>query len=104
MEKAADALKSAAVTWPYERYAYVKFGYDRTIGSYLSSKNTNFQKWIDPVMTHVQSYYYHDTLPTRIKFKYDHAKTLYRDEDLPSTKSLYTWSEYGQKDNDPKVD
>ena len=69
MEKAADALKSAAVTWPYERYAYVKFGYDRTIGSYLDSKNTNFQKWIDPVMTHVQSYYYHDTLPTRIQFK-----------------------------------
>ena len=67
--KAAAAKTSASTSWPKERYAYVKFGYDKTMKSQLSTENTEFNTWIDSVMTHVQSHYRHPTLPTKIQFK-----------------------------------
>ena len=69
LEMGAMALTSAAVTWPSERYAYVKFGYENTMKAQLDSDGTTFATWIDGVMTHVQSYYQHPTLPTKIQFK-----------------------------------
>ena len=60
---------SAAVTWPTERYAYVKFGYENTLKAQLSSDGTSFAPWVKSVMTHVQSYYRHPSLPTKIQFK-----------------------------------
>ena len=68
-ELAADAAASAAVTWPSKRYAYVKFGYDNTMKAQLEEDGTSFSEWIDSVMTHVQSYYQHSSLPTQIQFK-----------------------------------
>ena len=60
---------SGATTWPSERYAYVKFGYDNTLLTQLTSDGTTFATWIDSVMTHVQTYYQHSSLPTQIQFK-----------------------------------
>lgn len=54
---------------PPKLYAYLKFGYDTSIKQQLSQDGTNFNTWIDSVMTHVQSYYRHSSLPTRIEFK-----------------------------------
>ena len=68
-ELAADAAASAAVTWPEKIYAYVKFGYDNTMQDQMENDGTTFNKWIDGVMTHVQTYYRHGSLPTKIEFK-----------------------------------
>ena len=68
-EKAADALASKAVTWPSKLYAYVKFGYDNTMKAQLAKDGISFGDWIDKVMTHVQAYYNHQSLPTKIMFK-----------------------------------
>ena len=68
-EALAGALASAAVAWPLNLYAYVKFGYDNTMKSQLESDGISFGDWVDSVMTHVQTYYQHLTLPTKIMFK-----------------------------------
>lgn len=56
--------------WPKSVYAYLKFGYDNTFAYQIWRKQkTTFKKWIDSVMTHVQTYYRHKSLPTKIEFK-----------------------------------
>ena len=68
--QSAKAYSTAGTTtWPSERYAYVKFGYDNTLKNQLTSDGTTFAAWIDSVMTHVQTYYKHSSLPTQILFK-----------------------------------
>ena len=68
--QSAKAYSTAGTTtWPSERYAYVKFGYDNTLLNQLTSDGTTFAAWIDSVMTHVQTYYKHSSLPTQILFK-----------------------------------
>jgi len=104
LEMKATLQASSAETWPNERYAYVKFGYDRTLKNQLESENTNFATWIDSVMTHVQTHYRHPSLPTKVQFKYDVTETIYKNQDMPSTNSLEAWSKIGQEDADPKVD
>jgi len=104
MELEADAETSAAVTWPRERYAYVKFGYDKTMKRQLDSDGKSFSTWVDSVMAHVQAHYRHSSLPTKIQFKYDTTETIYKDLNLPSTDYLNNWSQYGQDDADSKVD
>ena len=69
LEAEVTAKTGAAMTWPSERYAYVKFGYDNTMKTQLEEDGTSFSEWIDSVMTHVQSYYQHSSLPTQIQFK-----------------------------------
>ena len=64
------ALKTgAANTMPPKLYAYLKFGYDTSLKQQLSQDGTSFNTWIDSVMTHVQSYYRHSSLPAPIEFK-----------------------------------
>jgi len=104
MELEADAQTSAAVSWPRKQYAYVKFGYDKTMKKQLKKQGTNFATWVDSVMTHVQQYYRHYTLPTKIEFKYDTSETIYKNLRLPNTDFLNNWSQYGKDDADPKVD
>merc|ERR1711997_858093 len=71
------AKTGAAMTWPSERYAYVKFGYDNTLKNQLASVGKSFNTWVDSVMTHVQAHYRHSSLPTKIQFKYDKSETIY---------------------------
>ena len=68
MELEAEAETSAAVTWPSERYAYVKFGYDRTMKTQLDGEGKTFASWVNSVMAHVQAHYRHSSLPTKIQF------------------------------------
>ena len=68
-ELAADAAASAYTSWPSKIYAYIKFGYDNTLKAQLDKDGTTFNTWIDGVMTHIQTYYRHYTLPTKIEFK-----------------------------------
>ena len=72
-ELEADMASQSGVTsrsWPSAIYAYVKFGYDRTLKNQLQNTDrTDFSKWIDAVMTHVQVHYRHSSLPTKIEFK-----------------------------------
>ena len=64
------ALSADAYTyWPSERYAYVKFGYDKSMNRQLGQERKSFADWVNPVMAHVQSYYRHYSLPTKIQFK-----------------------------------
>ena len=64
------ALSADAYTyWPSERYAYVKFGYDKSMNRQLGQERKSFKDWVNPVMAHVQSYYRHYSLPTKIQFK-----------------------------------
>ena len=63
------ARTGAANTMPPKAYAYLKFGYDTSLKQQLSQDGTNFNTWIDSVMTHVQSYYRHSSLPLKIEFK-----------------------------------
>ena len=58
------------ISWPEELFVYVKFGYDRTLKNQLENVDkTDFPTWVDNVMTHVQTYYRHASLPTKIQFK-----------------------------------
>ena len=72
-ELEADMASKSGVSsrsWPGAIYAYVKFGYDRTLKNQLQNTDrTDFSKWIDAVMTHVQVHYRHSSLPTKIEFK-----------------------------------
>ena len=72
-ELEADMAAQSGVSsrsWPGAIYAYVKFGYDRTLKNQLQNTDrTDFSKWIDAVMTHVQVHYRHSSLPTKIEFK-----------------------------------
>lgn len=104
LEMEAFAQTSAAVTWPSERYAYVKFGYENTMKAQLDSEGTSFASWIDGVMTHVQTYYRHPTLPTKIQFKYNTAETIFTNANWPSTDYLETAALVGKADGDEKVD
>lgn len=64
------ALSAEGYTyWPRERYAYVKFGYDKSLNRQLGKERKRFADWVNPVMAHVQSYYRHYSLPTKIQFK-----------------------------------
>ena len=69
MEQFAAAVASQAIVWPPELFAQVKFGYENTMKAQLDADGTTFDAWIDSVMTHVQSYYQHPTLPTKVTFK-----------------------------------
>ena len=69
LELEADAKTGAAMTWPSEVYAYVKFGYDNTLKNQLATDGVSFNDWVNSVMTHVQAHYRHYTLPTKIQFK-----------------------------------
>ena len=75
MELEAEAKTSAAVSWPSKQYAYVKFGYDITLRDQLNKEGTNFATWVNSVMAHVQTYYRHYTLPTKIEFKVTNKKS-----------------------------
>ena len=68
-ELQAELQEANVFTWPNQRYAYVKFGWDRTLKNQLESENTNFPTWVDSVMTHVQTHYRHPSLPTKVQFK-----------------------------------
>ena len=68
-ELQADLQEANVQTWPGQRYAYLKFGWDRTLKKQLQSEGTTFPTWIDSVMTHVQTHYRHSSLPTKIQFK-----------------------------------
>ena len=58
------------VSRPYKSYAYAMFGYDKTLRNRLANVDrTSFNDWIDEIMTHVQSYFRHHSLPTKIEFK-----------------------------------
>jgi len=105
-ELAADAAASAYTSWPSKIYAYIKFGYDNTLKAQLDKDGTTFNTWIDGVMTHIQTYYRHYTLPTKIEFKYNKYESIRRYEDLPSTEYLNDWSVYALNDvkKNPKVD
>merc|ERR1712180_543462 len=93
-KKKAEAESETSPTFPSSGkiYAYVKMGYDRSMKEHLESQGTDFKTWIDSVMTHVQTHYKHKTLPVKILFKYKHSETVFRNENLPSTKSLNNWS------------
>ena len=70
--EAEMAAKSGVTSrsWPRAIYAYLKFGYDRTLKNQLQNTDrTDFSRWIDAVMTHVQVHYRHSSLPTKIEFK-----------------------------------
>ena len=69
MEDFAKAAASEMTSWPKKLYAKVKFGYENTMKAQLAADGTTFGKWIDEVMTHVQTYYKHPTLPTKIIFE-----------------------------------
>ena len=75
MELGAELQEANVVTWPEERFAYVKFGWDKTLKNQLEKENTNFPTWIDSVMTHVQTHYRHSSLPTKIQLEICDAKT-----------------------------
>ena len=68
MAKAAAAYPSSFPS-SGRLYAYVKMGYDRSMKTQLESQGTDFKTWIDSVMTHVQTYYKHKSLPVQILFK-----------------------------------
>jgi len=104
LEAEVTAKTGAAMTWPSERYAYIKFGYDNTLKNQLSSIGTTFNTWIDSVMTHVQAHYRHSSLPTKIQFKYDKSESIHKNANYPSTDYLDTWSQIGKDDGDKKVD
>ena len=72
LELRAIAQASVSVTWPEERYAYLKLCYDRTLKKQLEQDSTNFTSWVNSVMTHVQTHYRHPSLPTKIQFKVRH--------------------------------
>ena len=76
LEAEVTAKTGAAMTWPSERYAYIKFGYDNTLKNQLSSIGTTFNTWIDSVMTHVQAHYRHSSLPTKIQFKVTNNQSI----------------------------
>ena len=67
---------SGAVTWPTDLYAYLKFGYDNSMKTQMATEGTTIAKWIDTNMAHVQAYYRHDSLPTRINFKVYEYKSI----------------------------
>ena len=66
---ADDAETAAAVNWPASLTVYVKFGYENTLKAQMDADGTTFAAWIESVMTHVQTYFQHDTLPTDILFE-----------------------------------
>ena len=70
LEAAEEEYDTAgSVSWPTSIYAYVKFGYENTMKAQLESEGTTIEAYIDSVMTHVQTYYKHTSLPTQILFK-----------------------------------
>ena len=72
LELRAIAQASASVTWPEERYAYLKLCYDRTLKKQLEQDSMNYTTWVNSVMTHVQTIYRHPSFPTKIQFKVRH--------------------------------
>lgn len=104
MESLAGAVTAEAVRWPRKLYTKVKFGYDKTMKKQMAAQGTTIGKWIDSVMAHVQSYYKHPTLPTKIMFKYDKKKTIFKNANWPNTDYLNQASQAGVEDNDPDVD
>jgi hypothetical protein len=102
--KADKAQTSSAVSWPSKLYAYVKFGYEKTMKAQMDKEGRTFANYVDEVMTHVQTYYRHYTLPTKIEFKYDNSETIFQNVYWPSTDNLEKAAEVGQADADPKVD
>ena len=76
-EEKIVAETSKVVSWPTSLYAYIKFGYENTMKAQLEADGITFSKWIDSAMTHVQSYYQHESLPTQILFKVYNYKCIY---------------------------
>ena len=77
LELQADLVADAAITWPDERYVYVKLCYVRTVKNQLEQDNTDFKTWAEDVMTHPQAHYRHPSLPLKIQFKVTIFKTRF---------------------------
>ena len=65
----AEMNADQTVTWPSTLTVYVKFIWENTLKAQLDADELTFPDWIESVMTHVQTYYKHDTLPTDILFE-----------------------------------
>ena len=64
------------ISFPQRLFAYIKFGYDKSAKDYFNlvlkrpaGPYDSMGDYIDAVMTHVQSYYEHVTLTTKVEFK-----------------------------------
>ena len=64
-----DFKATVNATIPDLSYAYLKFGYDKTIKLQLEKDNVEFSDWVDKIMTHVQCLFRLPSLPTKIEFK-----------------------------------
>jgi len=106
LEAAVATVASAAITFPPKLYAYVKFCYDTSLKGQLAKDGLTFSKWVDSIMTHVQTYYRHSSLPAKIEFKYDTDEAIFKNAYRPSTWYLDTWSKEVLSDvaKNPKVD
>ena len=74
--QAIEAAQLTTTSLPYEMFAYVQFGYDKSLKAKLSSEYNYFSSWIDDVMTHVQAHYRHGSLTTKIQFKVFSRKNI----------------------------
>lgn len=107
--QAIEAAQLTTTSLPDEMFAYVQFGYDKSLKAKLSSEYNYFSSWIDDVMTHVQAHYRHGSLTTKIQFKYDKYESIEKAyENIPSVEDggLCTWSQYALAavESNPKVD
>ena len=68
-EEVEKMVPASAIHFPASVTAGLKFGYEASMYSKLSSAGTNFNTWITAVMAHVQAYYHDSKLPTQINFK-----------------------------------
>ena len=67
--KLAEAAAMKTPNWPEKLYAYVKLGYDNTMAQKMADEGTTFEAWSDEVMSHVQKWFRHKSLPVEIEFK-----------------------------------
>ena len=74
--QAIEAAQLTTTSLPDEMFAYVQFGYDKSLKAKLSSEYNYFSSWIDDVMTHVQAHYRHGSLTTKIQFKVFSRKNI----------------------------
>jgi len=104
--EAEEALVDAPESFAFKKklYAYIKFGYEKSMKEQLDSEGKSIENFIDDVMTHVQSYYKNPSLKTKILFKYDTAETIFEPVYWRSTDNLDAASDRGVADGDEKVD
>ena len=65
-EDAVSVVDASNVIIPSKLKAVIKFGFDEALSHRLDSVETDFTTWITSVMAHVQSYYQHSSLGTKI--------------------------------------